>query len=210
MTATTSPSAPPAFDATIAVPLDGLTEAEIRLGFGGGVLTLHPAEPATLLSGRFEGGVIQKDFGPGKIMLEPRNISRPWVMCAPLHWDVGVTAEIPVDLRLDTGANQSTIDLTALRIRRLELHTGASDTTVRLPATGQTAVRIECGFAQVTLEVPAGVAAWIRGKIAIGATEVDEARFPREPDGWKSADYDAAANRVYLEIEGGFGTVRVT
>jgi hypothetical protein len=57
--------------------------------------------------------------------------------------------------------------------------------------------------------VPAGVAALIRGKMAIGATEVDETRFPREPDGWRSPDYETAVNRVYLEIDGGFGSVRV-
>lgn len=194
---------------TLAVPLDGLSEASVRVGFGGGELTVGQAEPGTLVSGRFEGGVIQKSSAPGKIELEPRTPGLPLVTFGPVHWNVGLTAEIPVDLRLDTGANRSTIDLSSLQIPRLEIHTGASETTVRLPAAGQTSVRIECGFALVTVQVPQGVAARIRGKMALGSTEVDATRFPRDSDGWGSADYGTASNRVDISIDGGFGTVRV-
>ena len=194
---------------TLDLPLDGLTEAEIRLGFGGGELTIGKADHGTLVSGAFEGGVIQKSSGPGRIALEPSQPGRPLLTWAPTHWDVRVTGEIPVDLRLDTGANRSTIDLTALRIRRLELHTGASETTIRLPATGQTAARIDCGFASVVAEVPQGVAARIGGRMGLGAIEVDETRFPRGADGWASSDFEAAPNRVEIAIDGGLGSVRV-
>lgn len=194
---------------TLSIPIDGLVEAAVRLGFGGGELILHKADPGVLVGGTFEGGVVHRTPRPGILELEPINPPRPLLTWQPVHWDVGLTSEIPVDLRLDTGANRSTIDLSALHVRRLELHTGASDTTVRLPAQGETAARIECGFAQVTVEVPAGVAAWIKGRMAIGATKVDETRFPREPDGWKSPGYETAVNRVYLEIDGAFGAVLV-
>jgi hypothetical protein len=204
MTVTSTPNE------TLAIPLDGLREAQVRLGFGGGVLTLSKAQPGTLISGTFEGGVINKSKGQESIELEPVDPGRAWMAGCERHWDVALTAEIPVDLRLDTGANQSTIDLTPLHIRRLELHTGASDTTLKLPASGETAVRVECGFAQVTVEVPQGVAARIRGKVSLGATEVDEARFPRSADGWASADYETATNRVDIEVKGGFGTVRIS
>jgi hypothetical protein len=106
---------------------------------------------------------------------------------------------VPVDLRLDTGANRSEMDLSALRIRALEVHTGASETRVRLPALGVTSVRAEAGLASLTLEVPAGVAARIRTKLALGTTDVDQAR----------SDYDVAANRADIEIAGGLGSVRV-
>lgn len=194
---------------TLAIPLDGLAEAEVRIGFGGGDLTIGKAEPQMLLTGTFDGGVIQASVFPGKVRLEPRSPGLPIVTWKPLRWNVGVSAEIPVDLRIDSGANRSTIDLTSLRIRRLELHTGASDTSVRLPETGQTSMRVECGLASVTIHVPAGVAARIGGGVALGSTTVDETRFPRTTDGWLSNDFEAAPNRVDLRIEGGLGSVRV-
>jgi hypothetical protein len=200
----------PAADETLRIPTDGFTEAQLRIGFGGGDLTIHEAEPGALVSGTFEGGVVQRTNGPGRIALEPRNPAYAFVHFAPMHWDVGVTTEIPVDLRLDTGANRSTVDLRQLRVRRLELHTGASETRMQLPTAGQTAVRVDCGFAQVSLEVPDGVAARIRGRMGLGALEVNQARFPRTDDGWASADFETAANRIDISVEGGFGSVFVT
>jgi hypothetical protein len=195
---------------TLAIPIGGVSEAQLRISFGGGELMVHPAETGTLLSGTFEGGVVQHRSGPGRIALKPPTEAYRFVDWAPLRWDVGVTREIPVDLRLDTGANRSTIDLGALRVRRLELHTGASETRMRLPTAGQTAVRVECGFAKVAVEVPEGVAARIHGKMGLGALEVNQARFPRIEGGWVSPDYETAPNRVDITVEGGFGSVSVT
>jgi hypothetical protein len=194
---------------TLTIPLDELTEAQVRIGFGGGELGVHPAVPGVLVSGTFEGGVVPRWVGPDNLYLEQLEPRRHELSGCKLHWDVGLTAEIPVDLRLDTGANRSAIDLSGLRIRRLEVRTGASDTEIRLPASGQTTVRLDCGLAQVALAVPDGVAARIRGKVALGSTDVDSVRFPRTDDGWQSAGYEAAANRVEIEICGGLGAVRV-
>ena len=194
---------------TVAIPLQGLTEAEIRIGFGGGDLTVGPAEPGVLISGAFEGGVIQRSGGPGRISLEPQSPGRPLVTWRPVIWTMAITAEIPVDLRLDTGANRSTVDLTTLRIRRLEVHTGASDTIVRLPSSGRTTARVECGFASVKLVIPPDVAARIRGSMGIGAITVDASRFPRAGDGWAAPDFETAPDRVDITVAGGFGSVDV-
>lgn len=199
----------PASVEALTIPLDGLSEARVRIGFGGGELALQPAAPGVLISGTFEGGVIRRVVGPGNVYLEQDDPRRAALAGCRLHWDLRLTAEIPVDLRLDTGANKSTIDLSRLHIRQLEVHTGASDSEIRLPAGGHTDVRVECGLAQVVLAVPQSVRAHIRGKISLGSTEVDSARFPRQADGWQSPDYEGAADRVDIEIRGGLGAVRV-
>jgi hypothetical protein len=58
---------------------------------------------------------------------------------------VGLTGEVSLDLRLDTGANRSMLDLRELRLRSLALKTGASETRVRLPVAASkaaTALRV--------------------------------------------------------------------
>jgi hypothetical protein len=194
---------------TLAIPLAGADQAEVRIGFGGGELNIGPAPAGLLVSGTFEGGVLQRDRGPGRIELQPYDPGSVFWAVQTLTWDVGITAEIPVDLRLDTGANRSSIDLSALRVRRLELHTGASESHVRLPASGASSVRAEAGVAALTLQVPEGVSARINSKVALGTTKVNEARFPRSFDGWASADWETAANRVEIQLQGGLGTIRV-
>jgi hypothetical protein len=203
MSTTTTPSE------TLAVHRGDLGQAEIRIAFGGGDLVIGQAPAGMLATGTCEGGVIQRFTASGALKLEPPLPPRWLTAGRPIRWSLGLTGEIPVDLRLETGANRSTVDLSSLRIRRLDLHTGASETVARLPAGGRTDVRVECGFASVTLDVPAGVAARIRSTMALGTTRVDEVRFPKVAAGWASPDFDAAANRVDVAIQGGFGAVQV-
>lgn len=115
-----------------------------------------------------------------------------------------------MNLRRRRRAARADLDLHTVRVRRLEIQTGASETRVRLPAAaGMTEVKAETGAAARALEVPSGVAARIRSRMALASTQVDEARFPRSADGYASPDFDGAANRVDIDVQGGVGSVRI-
>lgn len=195
---------------TLAVPLAGVDAASVRISFGAGELTIRPAAAGMLVDGTCRGGVKVRTAGRGQVELsQDLEHGMPWFDRASA-WDVGLTAEVPLDLRLDTGAYRGRIDLGALRVAHLELHTGASETHVRLPAAaGMTTVRTESGAASLVLEVPPGVAARIRSRMALGSTSVDEARFPRVGDGWESPDYASASDRIDIDAQGGVGSLRV-
>lgn len=194
----------------LAVPLAAAADAGVRIRFGAGELTGHAAAPGNLLDGTFEGGVRHRSDGPNRIAIEQdTTYGLPWLDHGS-RWDVGLTAEVPLDLRLDTGASRASLDLRDLRLRSLELHTGASETRVLLPrAAGATAIRAESGAASLTLEVPAGVAARIRSRMALGSSQIDLTRFPRVADGYQSPDFATATNRIDIDVSGGVGSVRV-
>jgi hypothetical protein len=192
------------------LPLGAASEAAIKVKFGAGELTAGAAGPGHLVDGRFEGGVNERMVGPGRVELwQDTTYGLPWFE-QPSNWTVGFSAEVPLDLTLDTGASRARLDLAALRLRTLDLRTGASETRVRLPrAAGVTSVRVQAGAAAVTLEVPATVAARIRSRVGIGSTQVDQGRFPRTATGYESPDYATAANRVDIDLQGGVGSMRV-
>lgn len=195
---------------TLALPLAGATDASVRIQFGAGNLATRPAAPGNLVDGDFTGGVIHRLVGPGRVELQQdTRYGLPWLERAS-NWTVGLTAEVPLDLRIDAGAHKAVLDLRDLRIRGLELHTGASETRVLLPrAAGLTTVRAESGAASLTFEVPSGVAARIRTRMAIGSTQIDQARFPPTAGGYESPDFATAANRVEINSQGGVGSLRV-
>ncbi len=195
---------------TLTVPLGDAKQAEVRIKFGGGELVTHRAAPGALVDGSFQGGVRHRVDSPGRVELrQDPDSGVPW-FDHESRWDVGLTAEVPLDLRLDVGAYRGTVDLRDLRIATLELHTGASDTMVRLPkAAGATSVMAQAGAASLTLEVPMGVAARIRTRMALGTSQVDQARFPRVGDVYQSVDYATAANRVDIDAQGGVGAIKV-
>jgi hypothetical protein len=194
----------------LTLPLRGAADASVRIRFGAGTLTTRPASPGDLVDGVFDGGVIHRELGPGRVELsQDTSYGLPW-LDRRSAWDLGLTGEVPLDLRLETGASRTALDLREIRLRRLDLQTGASETRVILPRNaGTTEVRAEHGAASLTFEVPAGVAARIRTRMTIGSSQIDEGRFPRAGDVYQSIDYGSAANRVDLDIQGGVGSLRV-
>ena len=197
-------------DEALVVPLDGVQQATVRVRFGAGTLDSTVAAPGNLVDGRFIGGVMHRVPGPGHVELEQdTSYGMPWLE-RESSWTLGLTGEVPVDLRVEAGASRTRLDLSGTKVRRLEVRTGASETTITLPrAAVMTDVKAEAGAASLTFIVPNGVAARIRPNVVLGSIRVDEVRFPRFGGDYQSADYGSAANRVDLAINGGVGSVRV-
>lgn len=197
----------------LALPLDGAADAEVRVVFGAGTLQLGPAASGRLVDGTFDGGVEATPAGPGRVRLTtPHLASWSWDLGRPpFTWRMGLTAEVPLRLELETGASDNEIDLSGLRVTDLRLRTGAAQSRVTLPAAGVTRVSAEGGAAQMRFRVPAGVAARITSTMAIGTTDVDLSRFPRTADGaaWASPDFDSNPNRVEIAVRGGVGQVTI-
>ena len=195
---------------SLVVPLDGATEGSVRIRFGAGTLNTHGAATGHLVDGRFEGGVLHRSLGTGKVSLEQdTRYGMPWLERSS-RWDVGLPVGVPLELTVDVGASRSTLDLRQLRLRRLDLKTGASETRIVLPqSAGMTTVDVSQGAASLTIEVPAGVAARLRSRLGLGSVSVDQSRFPAVAGGYASPDYETAANRVEIHVEGGVGSLRL-
>jgi hypothetical protein len=195
---------------TLALPLDGASEASVTIRFGAGSLSTRAATAGHLVDGSFEGGVTFRRNGPGRVELA-QDTSHGWPGLERRHdWTVGLTSEVPLDLRIDAGASRNVFDLRDLRVRSVELHTGASDTRMLLPrAAGATSVRAATGADSLTLEVPTGVAARIRTRVVLGSVQIDETRFPKSTGGYESPDYATAENRVDIDVQSGLASLKV-
>jgi hypothetical protein len=200
----------PAIVDALSLPLEGASEASIRIRFGAGGLTARAAAPGRLVDGAFQGGVRHRLLGQGRLELEQdTSHGLPWLDHRS-SWNVGLAADVPLDLRVEAGASRNILDLRDLRLRRLDLQTGASDTRILLPrAAGATEVRAETGAASLTIEVPDGVGARIRTRVVLGDVQVDETRFPPVVGGYESSDYGSAANRVDIDVQGGVGSLKI-
>jgi hypothetical protein len=194
----------------LTLPAAGLSGAIVRIKFGAGELRTRPAAPGNLVDGDFRGGVKHRVIRPGEIELtQDADYGFPWVDRA-FDWTIGLAPDVPLDLRVDTGASRAVLDLRGLQVRRMELHSGASDTRIIVPdGAAMTSIKAETGAAKLTVEVPRGVAARIRTRMALGSSAVDESRFPRSADGYESPDFATAANRVDLDLQGGVASLRV-
>lgn len=191
--------------------LDGATSAVIQVEYGAGALDVGPLAgsppPDTLVSGQV--------FGHGGTQVEARStlqngrrtlqisLGHAGTMFELGRLELRLTPAVPIDLRIEAGAAETTLNLEALRVPNLTLETGASQTRIVLPAQGETQARIEGGAAGIEITVPQNVAARILVDGGPNRVQVDERRFPRQGDEYRSANFDSATDRVTLRIEVG-------
>jgi hypothetical protein len=204
------------------LPLDGAASSQITFRHGAGRLFVNAgSDPNLLFSGTFGGGVDKQARRTGdRLDVTLRTDVRDWTQwmgpwnwwggAGTLDWNVALNPNIPLALAFETGASQTTLDLSTLRVSELSIKTGASATEIMMPANaGSTRARIESGAASVKVRIPNGVAARISGQMGLGALDVDRSRFPLRGGVYESNEFITAANRVELEVEGGVGSVDV-
>jgi hypothetical protein len=205
----------------ISIPLEGASEATLKLKHGAGQLRLATgASPDQLLSGSFAGGVTHRVNRRGSLLEVTLEVPHggfpyvifPWIWGRQggIRWDLALNPEVPLSLQVEGGASDANFDLTELQVKDLVLETGASSTEVDLPAhTDHTHVKVDAGVASVVLRVPEGVAAHINVEGGLLDTQIDTERFPRINGGYQSSDYDSAAQRIDIDIDAGVGSVQV-
>jgi hypothetical protein len=207
---------------TASISLDGARDAAVTVRHGAGRLTIGPgAAGDQLLSGTFGGGLdFTRSTDSGRLAVimkvKDRDVSHyifgPWRKgwSGMLDWDFGLNPAIPLSLRLETGASESRLSLGDLQCRELLVKTGASSTTIDLPArAGHTRVTVESGAAAVKIRVPQGVAASIVVQSALAGVHVDRTRFRESAAGFRSPDFDSAANKAEIFVETGVGSVEI-
>jgi hypothetical protein len=196
------------------IPLEGATSAYVKLDHGVGRLTLRSgAGSDELLNGKFGNGLSYKsrvEAGRLEVKLRTSHQAWAWWPGESLDWDIHLNRDIPLGLKIDSGASASILDLSDLRVTDLDIDTGASSTELTLPANAvNTHVDIDTGASSLKVSIPSGVAASIRVKSGIASVNVNP-RFPRLDGGlYQSTDYGTAANRVDMTIDAGVGSIEV-
>jgi hypothetical protein len=198
------------------IPLEDTTSAKIEFHHGAGRLEVNAsARPGELVNGWFTGGVsseIHRNAGVTDLTLHtPSDVAfdGPWP--ADSHgyeWVVGLSPEVPLELAFKTGASESVLDLSNLKVTRFSVETGASSTEVTLPANaGFTQGSLKSGMAAMKIHLPAGVGAHVHVQSGLSGIKIDPSRFTQSGNDYTTADYATAANKIELMIESGVGSV---
>jgi hypothetical protein len=175
-------------------------------------------------TGAGEGDLVEGDFDGGLdlrtrrqddlIEADLRSPVRGWGLWdwggRGLEWNVRFNPHIPLTLKLESGASESSLDLGDLIVSDLNLQSGASSTELILPARAvYTRVKVSGGAASFKVRVPPGVAASIRFSGGLASLDVDRQRFPPSGNLYQSPDFAIAENKVELIFEVGAASVEV-
>jgi hypothetical protein len=202
----------------LSIPSQAEEELSLNISHGAGHLHLSAAQQTgNLLSGTFINGIDSKIKRSGKtaeITLKP--FGDPVDIIIPgnfqgINWDMLVTADIPVQIKLNTGASESMLDLSQINIKALDLSTGASKTEIRFSEKADfCSAKINAGVAAISMQIPAQIAAsiLIHGK-EMSSIHVDTNRFIQIGDRYESSDYATAAKKLEIEIKPGLGEIKI-
>jgi hypothetical protein len=209
---------------TFSSPTEGASQLTTTVNFGAGKLTVGALDATNAAAGemRFTGTEDQNPSqsyrvrnGTGELGYSVRGNGNFTSWFSPqragTEMRVGLSPNLPMRLNLKTGAAESTIDLSKLKLTFLDIDTGASNTFVRLPeAAGVMQANVDGGAANITIEIPLGVAANIEFDGGLSSLHIDQTRFPSVGrDRYRSPDYDTAVNKVDLKIDLGAANATV-
>ena len=196
-------------------PLGALKAVEVSISFSQGSLTLSslPAGSSSLVEGTFHGrraklALVRADgTAELSISMESRRFLRGF---SDVDWDISLSRTPELDISLDGGAADMTLDLRRLKVSELDIDTGAASVEITMPSgAGHTKAQIDGGAASISITVPDGVAAEITTTSALSSLEIDGRRFPKSNGAHASPDYDTAVNRVAIHLRVGASSVSV-
>ena len=128
------------------VPLGGAGKLNLSIHHGAGHLRVAAgAGPDQAVEGTFMGGLDKREDRRGESLHLDLAVPADQVLDMipfggnrPIDWDLKVTDTVPVDLRVETGASETRLNLESLKVQHLSLKTGASETHVTFPAAAGT------------------------------------------------------------------------
>jgi hypothetical protein len=203
---------------TISEDLKGSNQASVEIAFGAGNFNLAALSGGSpqLIEGSVDlsrNETLTKDYrannGVAKYVLKSQG---SWSMGPEVlggsdkNWDLSLNRDVPLDLRVSTGAGKSTLDLTGLNLRRVDLNAGVGQVTVKLPALGKYPVSIDGGVGQVVILIPQGLAARVRTEGGLGGVST-EGNFRKNGDTYTTGSYGTAENQADVQVKNGIGQI---
>ena len=200
----------------ISQPLGDIKSATVELNIGFARTDVKAVDSSDLMRGKFthaEGTRITKSYSvagsEGRLTLKEDGVNFILGGQSTSRWDVGLSPQVPIALRVNGGVGHGTLDLAGLNVPSINIDTGVGNLTITTPKAGVTTMRVNGGVGSTTIIVPQGVAARIKIDQGIGSTRVDASRFLRAGDAYLSADYATATNKIDIDLDGGVGSVEI-
>jgi hypothetical protein len=203
---------------TVAVQHDLMDAASARvtLDLGVGRVRIDGGAPSGVLAtgsirtGR--GETIEQAYGRenGAALLELRSRQTPGVNIGTNEtrsWELSLTREVPLALRVNAGVGETRIDLRATQLIDASYRGGVGGSELLLPAGGY-AASIDVGVGATTVRLPPDAAARVTVTTGLGRATV-QGEWRRDGDVYTTPGYDTASQRIELRVAGGVGAVTV-
>ena len=117
------------------ISADGVDQAEVEIAFGAGDIELMAGDPDMLLDANFRTNVVEwtpeVTWGGGVLRIEHPNMEGiPSASNLENEWTLRFSPDVALEMDIEIGASNGSLDFTGLSLTNLYLDTGASDLDV--------------------------------------------------------------------------------
>jgi hypothetical protein len=203
---------------SVSQPLDGARLAEVSIRPAAASLRVAGGAPAGKLVegtvGVQAGEAATSDSRLASDVLfysvesrEARSVFGPWG--GDRVWDLRLTDQAQLTLRVAMGAGQANLDLRGLKVTNLVAEIGAGQATVTFPSGGRVQATVSVAVGEVVIRVPRGTAYRVNAKTAMGTSRLPsgESRFGSTT--YASPGFESSQDRMEVEISCAIGSVVV-
>ena len=204
----------PASDEKFDIALREAKSVHYRFSHGAGQIVINGGAPTgKALVGSSATGMNERSHLDGdrlEVRIEAGASFIPFIGPSDGTWRFQLSQEVPVTLKVETGASQLDMNLSDVMASHIELETGASSSNVIMPSHGVSFLELEAGAASINITIPQGVSGRIRIKEGLTSLNVDTNRFPQlDSRLYQSPDFDTATNRAEVSVEAGLGSITI-
>lgn len=124
-------------------------------------------------------------------------------------WNLRLNNEIPLTLKIATGASSNYLDISSLKVTYLELKAGASKNEIKFGSLNSIQAKIEMGVSQIKLFIPGSIGIRIEADTALTSNNLNELDLIKEGNTYISRHYSTAETRLDLELKVGVSSLTV-
>lgn len=146
----------------------------------------------------------------GKLTIDQPNMKNITVKKGALlnNWDLKLNNDIPIQLKVNTGASKTNMDLKGLQLKRLDVEAGVGSTTIDLGGIWKNSfdVDIQMGVGETTVILPKEIGVKMNVEKGIGSTNfkglISEGNGIYVNEAYKNSDVT-----ITIDVELGVGEV---
>jgi hypothetical protein len=199
---------------TRTVELDGAETVVLEVKMGAGELDIHGGA-RELMDATFATNVhrwkprIKYDVFKGKGVLKIRQGKSSGVPMGSTRnkWDISLTEDVPIGIKIDFGAGEGDLDLRELQLQSLDIDMGVGDLEVDLSGERHQDLRVDVdgGVGSATFYLPEDVGVKVRVDKGIGSVHARDLR--KDGNVYTNEAYGSSEITIKISIDAGIGSI---
>jgi len=199
---------------SVSVPLGAARSVSVHFKMAAGELRISGGSPQ-LLDGTIKYNVpdwkpdisYSVNDGNGALMVMQPETSHTTFGGVKYTWDLHLNNAVPLDVAVEMGAGNSTLNFSSIILRNLDVQMGAGDSTVDLSGDRKQNVTasFQGGVGEAHLKLPRDVG--VRVTVDGGLGSVNAPDFKKNGDEYVNDAYGKSAVTIDVHVTGGIGQV---